>query len=98
MARKSRSRAAVKVLKCAGDVTARDVGGVRVEACLSAHRNRGDAQRLPATCYGQILEEIERIFLFRRNRYRGKWQEQLKTRLRVLEIEPTYLCRMIGLS
>ena len=43
MTRESRRRAAVNTLKCPRDVTARDVGGVRAEMCLSVHRNRGDA-------------------------------------------------------
>ena len=61
-------------LKCPCDVTTRDVGGVRAEVCLSAPRNRGDAQRLSATCHGEIFEEIVGIFLCRRDRHKSRFR------------------------
>ena len=59
-------------LKCPCDVTARDVGGVRAEMCLSLRRNRGDARSLSATCQEEIFTEIVGIFLCRRDRHKGR--------------------------
>ena len=55
MARESRSRAAVKALKCM-----HDVGDMRAETCLSARRNRGDTQCFVATCVARSLKRSRR--------------------------------------
>ena len=53
-------------------MTARDMGGVRAEIRLSVHRNRDIAQCFPATCRGEIFEEIVGIFLCRRDRDKSR--------------------------
>ena len=81
LARESRSRAAVKALKCAGEVTARAVRvtwAACAEACLSVHGSQGSTPDFAAAYSGEILEKIEGIFLCRKNRHKGICRKQVE--------------------